>query len=356
MLPSRIFLHARRGSAALGSAGGDAALFDALAESGDPHRSFLRSRWFTAGERRPGQSLVLRAPTGAPVAAFALVERRKGPLALREVGGCYWPFRGAPLAGDATPDALAAALRARRSGFGRVWRMGPVESGQPALETMRRAAAEAGWTVLSRPLGQVFELDLAAPAQGGEWPSPKTRRKNRWRKRRLEEDGGPLRIEYFTGSNWTARQRDAMAAIEAASWLGKLDDGGDTKFRDPAMRRYWEDLCDDPVLADMLLGSVMWIGDVPAAFTFGVEAGDTRYCIANSYDARFTRFGPGRVLLYDDFAHAADRGITRIGWGLGDAGYKAEMGARPGPRMVDLLFVRGRLAASLLRHWWERGA
>lgn len=273
---------------------------------------------------------------------------------MREVGGCYWPFRGIPIAAHATPETLAAALEAHRSRCGRIWRLGPVEAGEPALTTLCLAASEAGWTVLSRPLGRVFQLDLAVLTKDGEWPTTKTMRKNRWRKRRLEEDGGPLRVEYFTGRNWTAGQRNAMAAIEAASWLGKLDDGGDTKFRDPAMRRYWEELCDDPMLADMLFGSLMWIGEVPAAFTFGVEAGDTRYYIANNFDERFTRFGPGRVLLYDDFARAAERGIARISWGLGDAGYKGEMGAQPGPEIVDHLFVRGRLPAMLLRRWWER--
>ena len=201
-----------------------------------------------------------------------------------------------------------------------------------------------------------LELDLAALTADGKWPSTKTQRKNRWRKRRLEEDGGPIREEFFTGADWTAAQRDAMAAIEAASWLGKLEGGGDTKFRDPAMRAYWEGLCKDPALATMLFGSLMWIGDVPAAFTFGVEAGDTRYYIANNYDERFTQFGPGRVLLYDDFARAAEHGIDTVSWGLGDAGYKTEMGAKPGPEMVDLLFVRSGLLASVARKWWERPA
>ena len=30
------------------------------------------------------------------------------------------------------------------------------------------------------------------------------------------------------------------------------------------------------------------------------------------------------------------------------------MGAKAGPDMVDLLFVRGPLLAAALRRWWER--
>ena len=329
-----------------------AAICDTLAEAGAPHRAFLRGAWFADAPIR----FAVRTGDGSPLAAFALVERRKGPLALREVGGCYWPFRGIPVAPDATPEDLAGALAAHAGDLGRAWRLGPAEAGDPALQALTAAARLAGWHVLTRRLGTVFELDLATLTTSGEWPSAKTQRKNRWRKRRLEEEGGALRTEVFTGRDWTAGQRDAMAAIEAASWLGTLADGGDTKFRDPAMRAYWESLCSDPVLAEMLFGSVMWIGDVPAAFTFGVAAGGVRYYIANNYDERFTNFGPGRVLLYEDFARAAEAGVTTISWGLGDAGYKSEMGARAGPEMVDLLFVRGRIPAALLRPWWKRAA
>jgi CelD/BcsL family acetyltransferase involved in cellulose biosynthesis len=81
-----------------------------------------------------------------------------------------------------------------------------------------------------------------------------------------------------------------------------------------------------------------------------------RYYIANNYDQRFNQFGAGRVLLYDDFARAGERGVRRISWGVGDAGYKSEMGAQPGAHLIDLLFVRNALLARLLSPWWERAA
>lgn len=332
----------------------EAALIDALAAADAPERRFLRARWLTSGKPLPGAVFAAASPDGAPLAGFALAERRLGPLTIREVAGGYWPFRGVPLASGASLGELADALARNKDRLGRIWRLGPVVSGDPALELLRSAAASAGWHAIERPLGQLFELDLAAQAEAGPWPSTKTQRKNRWRKRRLEEDGGPIRTEFFTGADWTAAQRDAMAAIEAASWVGKLETGGDTKFLDPEARSYWEAVSADPHLAAMICGSVMWIGEVPAAFTFGLDTGEVRYCIANNFDERFTQFGPGRVLLYDDFARAAEMGTKRISWGVGDAGYKGEMGAEAGPQLVDLLFVRGNLLRWLLKPLWAR--
>ena len=239
---------------------------DALAEAGDPRRSFLRAQWFSA-DTRLSDTVLLQDTRGEAIAAFPLIERKFGPLAVREVGGCYWPFRSIPIAPHISVDTLAGAMAAQRNRLGRVWRLGPVEANDPTLTTLLPAARKAGWQVLTRELGTVFELDLA-PAAAGEWPSTKTERKNRWRKRRLEEDHGAIRVEFFSGLDWTGAQRDAMAAIEQASWLGKLDGGGDTKFSDTDMRAYWQALCSDPQLAAKLFGSIMWLGDMPAAFTF----------------------------------------------------------------------------------------
>ncbi|MDG2004836.1 MAG: GNAT family N-acetyltransferase [Novosphingobium sp.] len=341
-------------NAAVEVAQGDDALLDAVASAADPAHAFLRSQWLRAGG---GDIDIIAASRqdGTPLAAIALTRRRFGPIALGEVAGPYWPFRSFALAADIRDEELLAFLSdpAARKFFGRAWRLGPAYSGDPTADRLVLLAEAAGWKVLERDLGSVFELDLAALRAQGEWPRAKTLRKNRWRERRLGEIG---EIEYcsFTGSDWASRHRDAMAEVEQASWLADLEDGSDTKFADPACRAIWESAAQDPVLAPMLFGSVMSIGGEAAAFTFGLESGATRYYIANNYNEKFGRFGPGKILLYRDFADCADRGITRISWGAGDAGYKSEMGATAGPAIRDLLFVRGAGTAAVLRPLFER--
>lgn len=333
----------------------DAASFDALAQDGPAARGFLRAGWFAAPPQGAIDRFVLRDQKGRPQAALALAERRKGPLRLREVAGPYWPFRGIPLAADVSPEALAPLLRAQAPRFGRVWRMGPVlaDCGQSA--TLVAAARLAGWRVLTRAVGQAFIVDLAALKARGNWPSTKGAQKDRWRVRQMAKQG-PVSIRFYTGTDWSAADRDAIAAIEARSWVGQLERGGDTKFHDPALRACWEEAARDPALAAMIRGMLLFVGERPVAFTFGLDCGTTRYCIANNYDRDFARHSPGRVLLYADFEAAHARGIERIDWGLGDAGYKSDMGAAPGPAMHDLLFVRAPVLPALLRRWWERPA
>jgi CelD/BcsL family acetyltransferase involved in cellulose biosynthesis len=274
---------------------------------------------------------------------------------VRDVAGCYWPFRSIALAADATAGEVAAMLRDRdlRRALGPVWRLGPVFDGDPAAALLRQAAPKAGWTMLTRRLGTCFEIDVAALQAEGAWPRAATMKKNRWREKQLARTGA-VALHSFRGTTWSAADRDAIAAIERNSWLAKLGDGAAFQFADPARRLYWERVAADPVIAGMIFGTILSVGAAPAAFTFGLQVGATRYQIANNFDERFSAHSAGRTLLLKDFEQAAAAGVRRISWGSGDAGYKSEIGARPGPAILDLLFVRPKLLALPLSRWWSR--
>ena len=328
---------------------------DALAHADDPRRAFLRERWFSAVDDPSFRTHILAGSDGRPLLGLALVSRSFGPLSIAQAAGAYWPFRGLPMPSDTSANALAEALRQRgaRDALGMAWRLGPVIANDPSVDTLRQAAVHAGWHCVERPVGSLFCLDLVALRASGTWPSTKGKQKDRWRVRQLEKTG-PVSITTYTGIGWSAQDRDAIAQIEAASWVGQLEQGGDTKFHDPELRRYWERVSEDPAIAAMIRGHILWVGGTPAAFTFGLETGDTRYCIANNFDRQFNKFSPGRVLLYHDFEDAADRGFARIDWGLGDGGYKSQMGAHEDATVVDLLFVRNPLAARIAAPLWRR--
>jgi len=326
-----------------------------LAAAGDHGvHAFLRAAWFAAGcgEDELTTLSARRAGSGEPVAAIPLRRRAIGPLSLREVPGSYWPFRSFPLAADAGVDELAALLSSAeaRAALGRAWRIGPVYADDPTVVRLTAAARVAGWTLLTRRLGTSHVVDLRRLTAAGPWPSTKTLRKNRWLERRLAE-AGELGFSEVTGERWSPAVFEQLAAIEAESWVGRK--GGDSKFLDPDARRGWERAVGDPAIAGMLACSILHVGEVPAAFTFSLRTGATRYFLANSYSERFAERSPGRILLYRDLQDAAEAGVETIGWGAGDPGYKSEMGAEPGPDILDHLIVRGAVAAALARPLWR---
>ncbi len=325
---------------------------DALAAATDPRHVFLRGAWFAACEGAR-LSIVLRAD-GRPLAGFGLVDRRIGPLKLREVAGSYWPFRAMAIAGDATASELNAMFGDRdlRQLLGRIWRLGPIFADDPAATRLRQAAAATGWTMLERPLGSCFEIDVRALSADGPWPRASTMKKNRWREKKLSELGA-LDISRFTGADWCSEDRDAIARIERNSWLATEADAG-LQFADARQRAIWEGMAADPDLAAKLRGSILRLDGIPAAFTFGLQVGTIFYQIANNYDDRFAQHSPGRTLLIRAFEQAARDGIETISWGSGDAGYKSQMGAREGSPIVDLLFVRSRVLAAALAPLWRQ--
>jgi CelD/BcsL family acetyltransferase involved in cellulose biosynthesis len=331
---------------------------DRLAASGASRQAFLRAAWFAAaaGDAPLASLVARRAGSADAVAALPLALRWVGPLSLREVGGSYWPWRGVPLAASAGESELAALLGSPEAQpvLGRAWRLGPVLADDPAITTLLAAARRAGWIVLTRRLGVCFIVDLAGLRAAAPWPSSKTLRKNRWLERRLAELGD-LDFTTVSGAQWTGEIFDLLARIEAESWVGRSADSRDTKFLDEGNRSMWARVVEDPAIAAMLRASILRVGGHPAAFTFGIRTGQRMDFIANSFSERYRENSPGRILLYRELIEAAEAGVDTVGWGAGDPGYKSEMGARPGPDILDLLFVRGRIAAALAAPIWRRG-
>lgn len=323
-----------------------------LSNAANPLHAFLRPAWYRASH--PDVTFEGFESDGRLTAVFPLVARKIGPVPVREIAGPYWPFRSIPLALGASGEEIAAMLSgaAARRALGKAWRIGPVQSNDPSVVRLSPHFEEAGWTVFKRPISYSYDIDVAALQAKKPWPSKSAVRQSRNFANRLSRIG-EVSYRHATGEDWTPADRDAMAAIEAASWLASIGDVADTKFLDPARRKMWEAMADDPVIAPLMFCSIIYVGETPAAFTFGLEVGRIRYQIANNFSERFKEASPGRIILTRDFADAAERGVPQINWGAGDAGYKARYGAKPGPEIFDLLILdrswRPQLAATILR-------
>jgi CelD/BcsL family acetyltransferase involved in cellulose biosynthesis len=330
---------------------------DAAAAAADPRHFFLRRAWFAAAAGdAPASTLVARRGDGAVIAALPLV--RVGPrlLGLSAVPGCYWPFRSFPVARDAGDDELVALLAApaARRALGRVWRLGPVMDNDPTALALLRIARRCGFSVLARRTATSHAFDIAAARRAEPWPKPSTQRNMHKHEKKLSRLGA-VEFRFVSGGDWGGGALDALAAIERESWAGSRA-GADPKFVDPALRRGWDEIVRDPILAAMLSAGILSIDGAPVAFSFGLDCGRTRYCIATSYDERFARHSPGYLTGYLTYMAAAERGVTALSLGAGDGGEKSSMGAAPEAELMDYLFVRGAPLAALLRPVWRRSA
>jgi CelD/BcsL family acetyltransferase involved in cellulose biosynthesis len=216
---------------------------------------------------------------------------------------------------------------------------------------LKRGAARAGWTVLSRTVGRTFLFDLAAACEEGGWPRRSTRRRLANYEKQLGL-AGTVSFRHVTGAGWDDATFAALAAIEANSWVGKSTDGSGAKFLSDAQRTRWRTVVRDPVLADALSATILFVGDMPAAFSFDLRDDAVQYGIASSYDDRFAAGRPGRIVTWRQLEWAREQGVRSVDLGAGDSGYKQDMGAVAGSEILDLLIVRSRSAAKVLRLKW----
>ncbi len=319
-------------------------LVDSVAAA--PDRAFLRSGWFAAFAGARLRTALLRDVDGTCVAALPFVPVGPTRIGARAVPGSYWPFRGIALADGVGPVVLADlfADRGLRTAASSVLRIGPAYD-DAAMAVVETAALRAGWSVMKRVVGRSFMLDLAEGEPGG------TRRAAAYERKLAER--GAVSVAVVRGPDWTPAVLEALGRIEAASWIARRTDGSGAKFIDPPRRAQWQRVLADPVLAAALSATILYVADTPVAFSFDLAAGSLQYAIARSYDEAFAAYRVGRIVTAHQLRRARDEGVTVVDLGAGDSGYKQQLGAVPGPMLVDCLLVRKRSLATLLRRWWE---
>ena len=330
---------------------------DAVATRAAVSHRFLRYGWFAAALRAYGghARTITVSREGEPVAALPIVPAGPAWAKLVAIPGCYWPFRSFPVREDAGVEAVEALLP-RLAREARALRVGPVYDGDPGLELLKEAARNQGWALLDRFVADSFALDIAAERAEGTWPRNSTLKKNRFHEKHLGSHGA-LDWSFVSGGDWNAAAFDALAEIEEKSWIAARTDGSDAKFTTPGHGAFWRAAAEDPVLAGMMWAAMLRVDGAPSAFSFDMNAGTLKYAIANSYDPRFAKHSPGKLLYYRNLVRAIEDGISAVDWGAGDSGYKQVIGAARGPAIRDWLFVRpgiDALAGKLLRGAWKR--
>ena len=324
---------------------------DALATRSLSGHGFLRAAWYRGGCERAGRTLLVRRNGGGIIAALPTVGFGPAIGRLRKISGGYWPFRAPLLGTDCSPFELAQALEhPALNSLGPVWRLGPARRDDPSVELLLEAAQLTRWTVLARPAGTSWVIDLAALRARGH-PRASVARKLRAAWRKLEGCGQPRWIT-VRGTGWNAGVLETMGQIEAQSWIARKTDGSGAKFLTPQHRAGWQRVLRDPVLAQHLSATILMLDDRPVSFCFDLDDGPVRYGIAGSYAEDMKRFNVGKLVNYRSLDDAVAAGQSVLDLGAGDSGYKAQMGAIQGYDLVDLLFVRHRAAALVMARMW----
>ncbi len=323
------------------------AIVDVIASRAGPERAFLRASWYAgfAGSRLG--SAILYDVDGSPVAALPFVAVGPALIGARAVPGSYWPFRTMTLAETVDQSALADLFADPdlRRPLPSVLRIGPTYD-DDTLALIETAALAARWSVMKREVGRSFVLDIA----GGP---PKGLKRAAAYERKLAASWGAVDIETIRGGEWSDAALEALGRIEAASWIARRTDCSGAKFIDAERRARWRRVLADPVLAEALSATILWVADQPVAFSFDLVAGTRQYAIASSYDEAFAAHRVGRIVTAHQLRQARAEGVEIVDLGAGDSGYKQELGAVAGPVLVDCLLVRRRSLATLLRRWWE---
>ena len=324
---------------------------DTLAARNLAGHEFLRAAWYAAGGAAQARTLLLQRDPETVLAAIPTIPFGPAIARARKVPGSYWPLRSPLVSPDCDVFALAQGLdhTAARC-LGPVWRVGPARTDDPAIVLLVDAAQLANWTVLSRPAGTSWVIDLDA-ARARDWPSASAARKQRAAWRKLEEQGRP-HWRHIRGRDWNTGALKDMGRIEAESWIARTTDGSGAKFMTAGQRAGWSHALRDRVLAENLSATILMLDDRPIAFSFDLDDGPVQYGIAGSYVEDLKAFGIGKLANTRAMQDAIADGQRVMDMGAGDSGYKRDMGAVEGYAMADLLFVRSRTVARMLAKAW----
>ncbi len=317
-------------------------------------KAFLRPAWFAGwsaafgGEGNwTGSTQYLSVLSGDRlVGALAVASQTVGRLRFASLGGYYQPFRGI-VAFDDVPGTTAQMVEGlgELTGFHGV-RMGPVPQDDGDLVALVASLRTAGWRVIERRVATGFVLDVPATVEefdGGLSKKRRAKLRNYWNKMCKVAE---TELVHHTGGNaddWV-RVFDDLGTVEMASWVAE---SGDPRFAGDRNKIFWTHLAHDAWMREAMHAWVVYHGGTPVSFCFALDAGDTRFVMANSYDARVAEFRTGTKLYHEVIRDAVARGRARVDIGMGDSGYKAQWGAEAGSELIDIVAfpptLKGRL-------------
>ena len=110
-------------------------------------------------------------------------------------------------------------------------------------------------------------------------------------------------------------------AVEASGWKG---DNGTAIASGAETRQFYTGIARWAASRGWLRLAFLRLDGHPIAFQYGLEDGGTYYFLKGGYDAKYSRFSPGRLLLASLIERAFDNGLKRFDFGGADESFKRE--------------------------------
>jgi len=174
---------------------------------------------------------------------------------------------------------------------------------------------------------------------------PKRRKKIRYYGRKLEQAGN-VEFKLFKSENSSTWQKvfKDLATIESNAWISQT---GEPRFLGELNQAFWNKLIASKWYSDALSIWVIYMDGKPISHDVAIDTEKTRYAIACSYDEIVAKLRTGIQLEIKATTHSIGESVEFINTGLGDSGYKSELGYTQCGEIIEVIAFpptfRGRL-------------
>lgn len=120
-------------------------------------------------------------------------------------------------------------------------------------------------------------------------------------RRRLEEEGGTVSIDFIRDTERPADLLEEVFAVDASSWKAETRS---SIVSHEHTRRFYEQVSRSAAARGALRVALLRVNGRALAMELGIEEAQIHFAIKSSYDAEYRRFSPGKLLLHALIEHA----------------------------------------------------
>lgn len=279
--------------------------WDALAEQNGAS-PYFRPGWVTAWWRAFGtDKLEIRTlKRNGKLAAILPIIRHHATF--ESVANCHSPRFGLLARDLDSATELALTLFAEKPRRVSISALDPLGRSMTAC---LRAAEETGYRTALFPYQRSPYLEIRESWDEYESRLSKKLLANlRHCKQNLEKQGA-ITMEMVSGSQWLDEYLAEAFSVEASGWKG---DRHTAIQSNPETRKFYTDIAHWAAARNSLRIFFLRLDQRPIAMYYSLIEGGTCYLLKGGYDAAYSRYSPGKMLMHAVVSHCFSAGLSSI--------------------------------------------